>query len=308
MNQTVNGVTSYYIWAGGLLVARYTPAQNGNPAETLAWRYDQGGIMLGFARTIGTGDTAVTTNYFYVRNLQNDVVAVLNAAGDIVAEYIYDAWGNLLYSSGYMADINPIRYRGYYWDAEIGLFYLQSRYYDPSLRRFISADLYMDTADGIMGTNMYAYCHNDPINYYDPDGYKKKKIKASADGFYRMPSSGPWHGPRPAPGSIITPLQAATRSTNPQQFLRQQWLAQPPRQEVFKPFHQLISVQGGRQPQRQQKRQRQRCRQQQGRLHQVILRVRRVCHMTQCVIQMVFMLTHVWRRCSRICYRMGQSL
>ena len=108
-----------------------------------------------------------------VRNLQGDVVAIYCADGVIVARYAYDAWGNLLYSSGYMAEINPIRYRGYYWDAETQLFYLQSRYYDPQLRRFISADVYMDTADGILGTNMYAYCHNDPINYWDPNGERR---------------------------------------------------------------------------------------------------------------------------------------
>jgi len=72
-----------------------------------------------------------------------------------------------------IARINPIRYRGYYWDNATQLYYLQSRYYDPSLRRFVSADIYMDTADGIMGANMYAYCHNDPVNYYDPEGTRR---------------------------------------------------------------------------------------------------------------------------------------
>ena len=168
-SKTVNGITSYYVWAGGLLVARYTPQRN----ELIAWHYDVNGVMLGFALTIDEE----TEYYFYVRNLQGDVVAILDEYGIIVARYEFDAWGNLLHHSGYMATINPITYRGYYFDWVTGLYYLQSRYYDPSLRRFISPDIYLDTEDGILGTNMYAYVHNDPINYYDPDGYKKKKIK-----------------------------------------------------------------------------------------------------------------------------------
>jgi len=170
-SKTVNGVTSYYVWAGGLLMARYTPAHNGNLAETLAWHYDQGGTMLGFARTIGEFPTAVTSYYFYVRNMLGDVVAVLDAAGDIVAEYTYDAWGNVLSATGPMAYINPITYRGYYKDWVTGLYYLQSRYYCPALRRFINADALLDTGQQPLGTNMYMYCLNDPVNLYDPDGF-----------------------------------------------------------------------------------------------------------------------------------------
>jgi RHS repeat-associated protein len=66
--------------------------------------------------------------------------------------------------------VNPIRYRGYYFDSEINLYYLQSRYYNSAWGRFISADVYMDTQDGILGTNMYAYCQNDPVNFVDPSG------------------------------------------------------------------------------------------------------------------------------------------
>jgi len=162
-SKTVNGVTSYYIWAGNLLVARYTPLRN----ETLAWFYDIDGSMLGFALTIGDE----TSHYFYIRNIQGDVVAILDEHGIIVAEYVYDAWGNLLYvTDSHIAEINPIRYRGYYWDDETQLYYLQSRYYCPSLRRFISADVFMDTGQQPLGTNMYMYCLNDPINLIDPEG------------------------------------------------------------------------------------------------------------------------------------------
>jgi len=167
-SKTVNGVTSYYVWAGGLLVARYTPQRN----ETIAWHYCVDGTMLGFELN--------GTPYFYVRDLQRNVVAILNANGDVVARYVHDAWGNLLYSSGYMADINPIRYKGYYWCAASEMFYLQSRYYCPQLRRFVSADVYVDTSDGILGTNMYIYCHNDPVNFFDPTGFNRQVIKGAA--------------------------------------------------------------------------------------------------------------------------------
>ena len=88
-----------------------------------------------------------------------------------------DAWGNHLYvTDSHIARVNPITYRGYYFDWETGLFYLQSRYYCPNLRRFISADVYLDTNQGVLGTNMYAYCLNNPVNRIDPDGFRSQAI------------------------------------------------------------------------------------------------------------------------------------
>ncbi|MCL2447069.1 MAG: RHS repeat-associated core domain-containing protein [Oscillospiraceae bacterium] len=109
--------------------------------------------------------------YFYVRNLQGDVVSVIDIDGNVVAWYTYCAWGNILDYGGELARVNPITYRGYYFDWELGLYYLQSRYYCPALRRFISADVFLDTGVGILGTNMYAYCNNDPVNLSDPTGF-----------------------------------------------------------------------------------------------------------------------------------------
>ena len=79
------------------------------------------------------------TQYYYVKNLQGDVMRIVDTSGTVVANYFYDAWGKVT-SSGSIGQINPIRYRGYYYDTDTGFYYLQSRYYDPVVKRFISAD------------------------------------------------------------------------------------------------------------------------------------------------------------------------
>ena len=88
--------------------------------------------------------------------------------------YIYDAWGNILSITGSMAgtlgQVNPFRYRGYYYDTETGLYYLNSRYYDAEVGRFINADGIIGANGGIVGYNMFAYCNNNPIMYSDPNG------------------------------------------------------------------------------------------------------------------------------------------
>lgn len=97
------------------------------------------------------------TPYYYLRNLQGDVVAIADAEGTLVASYSYDAWGNVTSSSGEMANINPIRYRGYYQDPVTNWYWLGTRCYNPEWRRFINADsLFVAGNDLINGTNMYA--------------------------------------------------------------------------------------------------------------------------------------------------------
>ena len=121
--------------------------------------------------------------YYYVLNAQGDVVRIVDGSRNVVASYSYDPWGKLLSSSGTLADINPLRYRGYYYDAETGFYYLQSRYYDPEIGRFINADSYASTdATGLLSTNMFAYCENDPVNKSDPDGEVAPILIAMAGG------------------------------------------------------------------------------------------------------------------------------
>ena len=97
-------------------------------------------------------------------------MANTNTAGTIVASYTYDAWGNIISATGNMAAINPIRYRGYYWDSETGYYWLETRYYSPGWRRFINADSLFIAGDELTAANMYAYCDGNPVMYVDPSG------------------------------------------------------------------------------------------------------------------------------------------
>ncbi len=112
--------------------------------------------------------------YYYATNLQGDVMAILNTSGTAVVQYTYDAWGNIRTRTGSMSSTlgqyNPLRYRGYVYDAETELYYLQSRYYNPEISRFINADNYPTTGQGLTGNNMFAYCGNNPTIRIDNSG------------------------------------------------------------------------------------------------------------------------------------------
>ena len=110
------------------------------------------------------------TQYYYVKNLQGDVMRIVDTSGNVVANYSYDAWGKVTNSGNIIGLYNPIRYRGYYYDTDTGFYYLQSRYYDPAIKRFINADSYVNANGDILGFNMYAYCGNNPIIYADYHG------------------------------------------------------------------------------------------------------------------------------------------
>jgi len=105
-------------------------------------------------------------------------MSIVDAQGAVVGSYEYDPYGNVISATGTLAEINPIRYRGYYFDSESGLYYLQSRYYDPELGRFLNADSFASTGQGILGNNMFAYCNNTPIVSIDPTGHSLHHIFA----------------------------------------------------------------------------------------------------------------------------------
>ncbi|MBQ2478980.1 MAG: RHS repeat-associated core domain-containing protein [Erysipelotrichales bacterium] len=115
-------------------------------------------------------------DYYYHRNAQGDIDGISNAAGELVASYRYDAWGKPISVTGTMAStigvLNPFRYRGYVYDQETGLYYLNSRYYDPEVGRFISPDSvsYLGADGTILGYDLYTYCDNDPVNHKDSGG------------------------------------------------------------------------------------------------------------------------------------------
>ena len=133
-------VTHEYLTLNGK-VARETIRTNNTLTAVLDFIYDESGKP--FALKYSTNGTSFQT-YYYVLNLQGDVVKLIHYIPgfeyESVATYEYDAWGNIVSSSGRLAEINPLRYRGYYYDNETGFYYLQSRYYDPANRRFINAD------------------------------------------------------------------------------------------------------------------------------------------------------------------------
>ena len=123
--------------------------------------------------------------YVYRKNLQGDIVAILDECGCTRGTYEYDAWGNIIWQGGSeLLTINPFRYRGYYYDTETGLYYLNSRYYDPETGRFISPDsldyLEPETCNGL---NLYAYCGNNPV-VYKCNAIYRRKFSAIQSGYF----------------------------------------------------------------------------------------------------------------------------
>ena len=141
----------------------------------IVYVYEADGSPLGMQYLDLTSTDSEWEIYWFEKNLQGDVIAVYDDSGTKHLKYTYDAWGNAslsYYSAGIYsnADLNPFRYRGYYYDVNLGLYYLQSRYYDAKIGRFINADGYVSTGTGLLGYNMFAYCNNNPVNHSDPTG------------------------------------------------------------------------------------------------------------------------------------------
>ena len=160
-SKTVNGITTSYNTKDGVILYQT------DGTDTLYFQYDTSGVPLGF---IWNG-----TQYFYITNQMGDVISITDVQGNELAQYSYDEWGNTLSTSDNdIANINPLRYRGYYYDNETSYYYLQSRYYDPCICRFINADdteIAKTWKNDKFSNNLYLYCNNDPINYSDYTGY-----------------------------------------------------------------------------------------------------------------------------------------
>ena len=148
-----------------MLFSRYQ-----NDGTTFEFLYDESGHPAGFWYKQGSGDWNL---YFYVTNLQGDITKIIDEDGSSIGTYSYDAWGKVTSVSGTIAQANPLRYRGYYYDEETGFYQLGSRYYDPEIGRFISADdpeLLSELPYGLSDKNLFAYCDNNPVSRIDING------------------------------------------------------------------------------------------------------------------------------------------
>ena len=163
----VNGVlaeTTEYILSGKNVVGLTRTDHASNEVDAMRFFYDAQGKV---AQVNFNGSV-----YSYVRNLQGDIVGILDNSGTIMVEYNYDAWGKPLSMDGSLANTlgrrNPFMYRGYVWDEEMGMYYLRSRYYSLTFYRFLNADM-------LIARNIYAYCSNAPVLHYDVSGQACQK-------------------------------------------------------------------------------------------------------------------------------------
>ena len=161
VKKTVDNTVTEYQWAGDLLLSEKTDGR-------IIWYcYDSQANLISV--------TIRGITYFYVRNVQGDIIALVDADGKVVVKYTYDSWGKVVAVTGELADTvgvqNPFRYKGYYYDNETGMYYLKSRYYDAEIKRFICADGYFSTGVGKHDCNMFLYCNNNPIMNVDVNGY-----------------------------------------------------------------------------------------------------------------------------------------
>lgn len=179
ISKTINGVTTNYTTING----RITSQSNGT--NDIYFRYDRNNSLVGF--------NLDGVEYLYMKNATGEIVGILDINGNLVATYTYDAWGKVLTVSGAMAEtvgtINPMRYRDYYLDSETGYYYLQSRYYNPDICRFIDLDepnILSLNFGNIVAANLFTYCKNNPIMFSDVSGLWAQNysgFKRTATGF-----------------------------------------------------------------------------------------------------------------------------
>ncbi len=191
------GYTEYYL-VDGLAVAERRYYAGGSERYTMRYLYDESNSPVGLG--LKYPGESLWTYFYFEKNVQGDVIGLYRSDysssrgyyGTLVARYSYDPYGrpvSMTNASGTtisqtaynVAAYNPFRYRGYRYDGETGLYYLQSRYYDPETCRFINADSYASTGQGLAGCNMFAYCNNNPTTYEDQTGEKTITIGAGAN-------------------------------------------------------------------------------------------------------------------------------
>lgn len=181
----VNGIrtTTEYAWCDNGLAGMII--RKGTATTTVVPHYDSEGEAIGFTVM---GDPSrlpnprTTNTYTYIKNLQGDVLRILDGRGNAVVSYSYDPWGKpTVTGDEELAALNPCSYRGYDYDEETGYYYLQSRYYDPHTFRFLNGDspLMILAYQDMIAYNIYGYCLNNPITGMDPSGYWT--IKVSVD-------------------------------------------------------------------------------------------------------------------------------
>lgn len=144
-----------YYYDGGRMIAEVWES------EGLFFLYDSTGV-IGMQYWY---DEELMGTYWFSKNMQGDIVAMYGDDGTLYETYTYDAWGNKTttrHSSGYAISC-PFGYRSYYYDSDLGMYYLQTRYYDPAMGRFISADTFISQeSSSTQGYNLYSYCFNNP--------------------------------------------------------------------------------------------------------------------------------------------------
>ena len=158
--KTVNGVTTKYTLNGDQVI------HEDNGTDQIHYTYDANGSLISMNLN--------GAEYYYIRNAQGDVIGLYDSNGAEVVSYSYDAWGKISSISGSLADTvgekNPYLYRGYRYDSETGLYYLQSRYYNPDWGRFVNADSTAGKVGILLAHNVFAYSLNNPVNMDDPSG------------------------------------------------------------------------------------------------------------------------------------------
>ena len=203
-SKTTQRGTVYYVYDGTTLIAELD-----EDGEILAYySHDLDGKLV--SATYGD------ETYFYHFNHRGDTLYLTDQEGNIAASYTYDAWGNIMSKAGDLANKNPYRYKGrhgYYYDADTDLYLLNSRWYNPELKRFMTRDNQQGEATDPVSLNRYVYCGNDPVNYVDPMGTYRVTVSINGGGSPKPTVPEPPKPPQKPTLSSPTPQIAPTSGT-----------------------------------------------------------------------------------------------